>query len=194
LPVFLLLNTTGQNTVIKGKVTEKQTGNPIPYANIIFTGSFIGTTSDINGDFYLSTAKATQTIEISAIGFKKQTVSIKTGDVNTIYFVMEEEVFALDEIKILPGENPAHPIFRNIIANKENNNPVKLPPQVSIIGDSLREVTVQPQNSNQDLFHVAPGNYITELSFTGTMDPGKAVVAFDPDTIRESNQSPYINN
>lgn len=74
------------------------------------------------------------------------------------------------------------------------SNPIKLPPQVSIIGDSLREVTVQPQNSNQDLFHVAPGNYITELSFTGTLDSGKAVVAFDPDTIRNSTQSPYIRN
>jgi len=74
------------------------------------------------------------------------------------------------------------------------NNPIKLPPQVSVIGDSLREVTVQPQNSNQDLFHVAPGNYITELSFNGTLDSGKAVVAFDPDTIRNSTQSPYIRN
>ena len=74
------------------------------------------------------------------------------------------------------------------------NNPIKLPPQVSIIGDSLREVTVTPQNSNQDLFHVAPGNYITEMSFTGTVDAGKAVFAFDPDTIRTSNQSPYIRN
>jgi len=74
------------------------------------------------------------------------------------------------------------------------NNPIKLPPQVSVVGDSLREVTVQAQNSNQDLFHLAPGNYITELSFTGSMNPGKAIVAFDPDTIRESNQSPYIRN
>lgn len=74
------------------------------------------------------------------------------------------------------------------------NNPIKLPPQVSIAGDSLREVTVQPQNSNQDLFHLSPGNYITELSFTGTMDSGKAIVAFDPDTIRNINQSPYIRN
>jgi len=74
------------------------------------------------------------------------------------------------------------------------NNPVKIPPQVSIIGDSLREVTVQPENSNEDLFHVAPGNYITEMSFTGTVDAGKAVVAFDPDTIRNSDQSPYIRN
>lgn len=74
------------------------------------------------------------------------------------------------------------------------DNPIKLPSQVSIVGDSLREVTIQPQNSNQDLFHVSPGNYITEISFTGTMDNGKAIIAFDPDDIKESNQSPYVRN
>lgn len=74
------------------------------------------------------------------------------------------------------------------------DNPVKLPPQLSIVGDSLREVSVSPQNSDEDLFHVSPGNYISEISFTGTLDEGKAVIAFDPDTIREVNQSPYIRN
>jgi len=74
------------------------------------------------------------------------------------------------------------------------DNPIKLGPQISIIGDSLREVTVVPNNSNQDLFHVSPGNYISDMSFSGTMDPGKAVVAFDPDTVRYFSQSPYIRN
>ena len=74
------------------------------------------------------------------------------------------------------------------------NNPIKLPPQLSIVGDSLREVSISPQNSDEDLFHVSPGNYISEISFTGTLDDGKAVIAFDPDTIREINQSPYIRN
>jgi hypothetical protein len=74
------------------------------------------------------------------------------------------------------------------------DNPIKLGPQISVVGDSLREVSVVPQNANQDLFHVAPGNYVTEMSYTGTLNPGKAVFAFDPDTIRYSDQSPYIRN
>ena len=74
------------------------------------------------------------------------------------------------------------------------NNPIKCGPQISIVGDSLREVTVVPQNANQDLFHVAPGNYVTEMSFTGTINDGKAIFAFDPDTIRYSGQSPYLRN
>ena len=74
------------------------------------------------------------------------------------------------------------------------NNPIKVGPQVSVIGDSLREVTVVPQNAGSDLFHVAPGNYFTEMSFTGTMNDGKSIFAFDPDTIRYSSQSPYLRN
>ena len=74
------------------------------------------------------------------------------------------------------------------------NNPIKVGPQVSIVGDSLREVTVVPQNADQDLFHVAPGDLISDMSFTGTMNPGKAISAFDPDVIRYSGQSPYLLN
>ncbi len=74
------------------------------------------------------------------------------------------------------------------------NNPIDIPPQVSIVGDSLREVSVTPQNAGQDLFYVAPGNYLSELSFTGSMDSGKAIVAFNPNKRRYSAQSPYISN
>ena len=53
------------------------------------------------------------------------------------------------------------------------DNPVKVPKQISIVGGSLREVTIVPQNADQDLFHVSPGVLISDVSFTGTMDVGK---------------------
>ena len=74
------------------------------------------------------------------------------------------------------------------------NNPIKIPEQVSIVGDSLREIVVQPQNPENDLFHVSPGNYVAEMSFTGTLNSGKAIFAFDPDTIKYFAQSPYVQN
>ena len=74
------------------------------------------------------------------------------------------------------------------------NNPIILPEQVSIVGDSLREVTVTPQNAASDLFHVAPGVYLSELSFVGTMNSGSAIVAFNPDIVYYYTQSPYIRN
>ena len=74
------------------------------------------------------------------------------------------------------------------------DNPIVLPEQVSIVGDSLREVSVTPQNPGSDLFHVAPGIYISEVSFVGTMNSGSAIVAFNPDIVYYYTQSPYIRN
>jgi hypothetical protein len=74
------------------------------------------------------------------------------------------------------------------------NNPLIIPEQVSIVGDSLREVSVSPQNANEDLFYVSNGNYIAEMSFTGTLNLGKAIFAFNPNIVGYFNQSPYIQN
>ena len=74
------------------------------------------------------------------------------------------------------------------------NNPLVIPEQVSIVGDSLREVSVSPQNANQDLFYVSNGNYIAEMSYTGTLNSGKSIFAFNPNQVGYFNQSPYIQN
>jgi hypothetical protein len=74
------------------------------------------------------------------------------------------------------------------------NNPLIIPEQVSIVGDSLREVSVSPQNVGEDLFYVSTGNYIAEMSYTGTLNPGKAIFAFNPNKPVYNNQSPYIQN
>ena len=73
------------------------------------------------------------------------------------------------------------------------DNPINLPEQISIIGDSLREVSIIPKNQD-DLFYVSNGNYISELSFTGTANTG-SIFAFNPDgSAGNITQSPYIQN
>ncbi len=72
------------------------------------------------------------------------------------------------------------------------NNPIEVPNQVSIVGDSLREVSVTPQNQG-DLFYVGNANYIAEMSFVGSANTG-AIFAFNPNKPVYNNQSPYIQN
>jgi hypothetical protein len=72
------------------------------------------------------------------------------------------------------------------------DNPITLPNQVSVVGDSLREVSVTPQNQG-DLFYVGEGNYIAEMAFVGPANPG-AIFSFDPAAARYNAQSPYIQN
>jgi hypothetical protein len=72
------------------------------------------------------------------------------------------------------------------------NNPLTLPDQVSIVGHSLREVSIGCSNSG-DVFYVGNGNYIAEMSFVGASNSG-AIFSFDPNQVRYINQSPYIQN
>jgi hypothetical protein len=75
------------------------------------------------------------------------------------------------------------------------DNPIVLPNQVSVVGDSLREVSVIPKNQ-ADLFHVGNGCYVAEMSYfplNGQANPN-AVFAFDPVNKRYIDQSPYIQN
>jgi hypothetical protein len=63
------------------------------------------------------------------------------------------------------------------------NNPVGLRTNVSVSGQDLRLVTVVPQNSGQDVFHVRRGCLVENLNFacdTGQSNPGGAAVAFPP--------------
>jgi len=72
------------------------------------------------------------------------------------------------------------------------NNPIVLPPHVSVIGQDLRTVVVAPQNTTQDLFQVDNGNYISDMSFTGA--GCSAVIAFRPEGVGIITQSPYVRN
>ena len=149
LPILLciaFLHLSAQPTVISGKVTEKRTGAPIPYANIYFTGTFIGTTSDINGNYRLTTSKPGPVIEVSAVGYKKQTAKVNLHESNSIDFAMEEEVINLNEIEVRPGENPANRLVRNIIRHKKDNNPFMLPSWQSRIYSKM-EIDIKNVNS-----------------------------------------------
>lgn len=77
------------------------------------------------------------------------------------------------------------------------NNPIEIPDFVSIIGDNLKTVTVIPNNSTQDIFHVNKGTYLANMTFTGHTAPS-AAVAFPPSGAPNTGggkwESPYVQN
>jgi len=73
------------------------------------------------------------------------------------------------------------------------DNPLYVPPVVSIQGEDLRSTMVSPQNVNADFFYVNNGSHLTNMSFVGSATT-HAVVAFDPTRVGVVTQSPYIRN
>ncbi len=77
------------------------------------------------------------------------------------------------------------------------NNPITVPPFVAIVGDSLKTVTVVPNNSTQDIFHLNKGTYLSQMTFSGHTAPA-AAVAFPTGIATNvgggSWESPYVQN
>ena len=143
-------------------------------------------------DRFAQTGIATEVVRVGAGATVTNIIYVtKDGNDNNTGLKLGD---AKATIKSAVGIAATGDVIRVSAGSYIENNPIDIPPQVSIVGDSLREVSVTPQNAGQDLFYVAPGNYLSELSFTGSMDSGKAIVAFNPNKRRYSAQSPYISN
>lgn len=72
-------------------------------------------------------------------------------------------------------------------------NPLQVPAGVSIVGDNLRTTTVRPATTNQDIFHVRNGCYITGFTFRSHISPA-AAIAFPDAGAGFITTSPYIQN
>ena len=65
-----------QSTVIEGRISDRASGEPLPFVNIAFVDSKIGTTSDIDGSFRLQSFYATDSIRVSSVGYAPVSIKI----------------------------------------------------------------------------------------------------------------------
>lgn len=74
------------------------------------------------------------------------------------------------------------------------NNPIRVPRNVGIVGDSLRTVTIRAKNPTQDMFWMYNGSYLGQMTFKDHEAPS-AAVAFPPDgSAGAIFQSPYVQS
>ncbi len=112
-------------TKISGVVRDKS-NNPIPFANIVFKGSTVGTVSNENGAFYLESKETYTEINVSFLGFETKTVSVKIRDFDLI-IQLEESASQLEEVVIHSGKktkkkgNPAIDILKKLWEKKKQN-------------------------------------------------------------------------
>jgi len=115
-----------QETIVQGKVTDAASGDPIPFANVVFKGTSIGATTDFDGNFLIKTQNPTDTVIASYIGYKSRSKVVKRGVQQIINFQLAEDVTNLQEVIVKAGENPAFEILRKVVRNKNNNDKRKL--------------------------------------------------------------------
>ncbi|MDQ3190054.1 MAG: DUF5686 and carboxypeptidase regulatory-like domain-containing protein [Bacteroidota bacterium] len=111
-----------QNTKVMGKVIDAETKESLPFVNLVFKGTRIGTTTDFDGKFLIETNQLVDSIIISSVGYEPLTKPLLRSKTQTINFELKPSSVQLREVIIKPGENPAHALLKNIINNKSKNN------------------------------------------------------------------------
>jgi len=115
-------------TRISGQARDKSTGEPIPFVNIFFVGTTIGTTSDLEGRFYLVAKTPRKRLKASYVGYEEQIREVKVGVTQVINFQLEQASLELQEVTVKGKRlryrnknNPAVALIRNVIDNREKN-------------------------------------------------------------------------
>ncbi|AIG31203.1 carboxypeptidase-like regulatory domain-containing protein [Flavobacterium psychrophilum] len=81
---------------IKGVVKDSISGKPIPYVNIWVQNENIGTTSEENGEFTISSTDKNKNLIFSALGFEKKIMSAS----KSILVNLKPMLYQLDEVMI----------------------------------------------------------------------------------------------
>ena len=87
-----------QGNEISGHIVS-ESGEDMPGVNIVYKGTFIGTITDIYGNFSLPVSKDSDVIIVSFIGFKNQ--EIKIGEDQFFDIVIEEDNQLLNEFVVV---------------------------------------------------------------------------------------------
>ncbi|MFY0594528.1 DUF5686 family protein [Roseivirga sp.] len=121
---FASLTVLNGQTVITGKVIDAESGDPIPFANVVIKGTTIGSTTDFDGFYKIEGDAKSDSVFVSYIGYEKKYKIYKKGITQTINFQLQPESTALDDFVVYARkqENPAFAIMRSVIDNKKKND------------------------------------------------------------------------
>jgi len=106
---------------VKGTVMDSVTKQKLAFVNIIINDDgTLGTTTDIDGNFSISSKKEIKSLTFSYVGYQKKHVPVE--DLNK-KVLLSPISYQLQEVVFKAGENPAHRIVDSVVKNRKRNNP-----------------------------------------------------------------------
>ena len=143
-------NIATAQTTISGSITDSETGEAIPGANIIVIGSRTGAATDFDGNFVLtSSAELPFNVEITSVGFNSSIIEVTSSDQQIV--VSLEAGQNLDEIIISASRRPQKisdsPQSVSIITAKDLENNANVTDPIRSLID-IPGVQLQQQSAN----------------------------------------------
>ncbi len=111
--------------VLHGKVVDAKNKEPLAFVNIAY-GNHQGVTTTIDGLFSIPVSCDSLHISVSFIGYQSKVFIINKSDAKHFKIIyLKSEAYQLQEVKVLPGKNPADRIINRVVANRKILDPEK---------------------------------------------------------------------
>ncbi len=123
---FLIsLTMNAQYYCVKGIVFDASDNKPLAFVNIVINGGKSGGSTDIDGKFSLCSKDPIEKLRFTYVGYETLIYEIKER--KPYYRLkLQPTEYELSEVEVFPTENPAHRIIRNVINNRDINDPKML--------------------------------------------------------------------
>ncbi|MDF2431949.1 MAG: hypothetical protein JWP44_1580 [Mucilaginibacter sp.] len=102
--LFFSVLVKGQNTIVRGTITDAHTNQILSLVSVSFPGTSSGVSSDSNGKYAITTGKTYTELKFTSIGYKTVTRIIIAGKVQLINVKMQPDVQALTTVNISSGK------------------------------------------------------------------------------------------
>lgn len=100
LSLIVIFSTSlAQTHMLRGKVVDHETGEPIPFATVFLCDGTTGTTTDMDGLFILADTSDCDSLQVAFIGYLKTAVLIPEGS-SFVTIEMNESTVTLDAVTI----------------------------------------------------------------------------------------------
>ncbi len=111
---------------IDGIVVDDKTNERLAFVNIVINeDGTLGTTTDIDGSFSITTKKEISNLTFSFVGYEKKTIDIEVGQDN-ISVRLKPLNIQLSEVVIDGSNDPANRIIDSVFKYRDSNNPKSL--------------------------------------------------------------------
>lgn len=163
--------TNAQHLIIKGKVTDKTTSQPLSFANIRVANSTLGSAANVDGEYEIKITQGTYKLIASFIGYYSDTLEVTVNqNISDINFNLLQTKVDLQEIVIKPGENPAIEIIRKAIEKRKVRNQKLQNYEVEAYTKGLIRTIEEIFAGNNSIGVGLGGSDTTELIISGILE------------------------
>ncbi len=112
----------GQTMLLNGTIIDAETKAGIPVVNVYLVGTTIGTISDVDGNFKLTSPTKADTLAFSSIGYLEKRFAVSQLS-NPLHVELSPDNISLSEVEIKPDDGPIRALLTKMVENKKRNNP-----------------------------------------------------------------------